>query len=48
MNESVTFGKKISPVCLPAGVDSNNNYVDNDSVVIGWGDTSQGLNEFLF
>jgi len=47
MNESVTFNKTISPVCLPAAVDSGNDYVGNDSIVIGWGDTSQGLNEFL-
>ena len=45
MDEPVTFTKKISPVCLPAPTDSDDEYADDyDSVVIGWGRTSWGLN----
>lgn len=44
MDKAVTFTKKISPVCLPAPADSGNLFVGVDAVVMGWGDTTQGLN----
>ncbi len=47
MDAPVTFTKTVSPICLPSAVDSGNDYAGNDSVVIGWGQTSWGSNTML-